>query len=514
MCRLPSQVTFIKRYSFDYIVREGQDGLPSNDHYCSFDIVGSAYRLATDAEVLKVISEIIKDFTPKKDGTWKIKINHIGIIKAILELCNIDEKNHAKVCKIISKYAKHGYSWHTTKTQLQQTLKLSEDTIKVMQQWFNIRGEPAEIHQKLTHMFGKQSHAREALNELALLVSHFDAWPSIRPHVQIDLSCTYLYNRYSGVLFTVSIEGKKHSSIVGYGGRYERLLQPFWLFKDSQNPPNVCGVCFKLDKFMSYTTLTNIEMPHFSNSVPDVLVTSIGRGMLAERMQLCNELWNAKIKTYAKQQKKTPTIKKLMQFNLYSDFMYDDKLNYQEVKTWCKEHNVKFIIQLQSVASPTIKVELLTEPQKKKMRLVTEVQRQHLVEFLKDPYFTNTSAADQSESASNTSFDAVTVVDSGLTKTAKQRKVLQEAVAKKFTEAYMKLARQDKLIVIDFKMNLALEVVLDLANGRDPSPDPWYDKKITLLKHLKEAKAKKLGVCIYSVNDDRSALIHSYREPK
>lgn len=261
-------------------------------HFCSFDIVGSTFKLATDAEVLKVVSEVLKQFTPKKGASFVVRVNHTGIIKEALNMCHIDERYHGLVCAAINSAFKTGFSAQHIKKQLREkNFPLTDDTFKRLQHMFSLKGQLHEVYEKLANTF----RSREVLTELASFIGHFDVWPSMRESTIFDMCCTYNYGRYNGILFTVSIESNR-PTIVAYGGRYNRLCQAFNVF--GQKPPSVAGICFKLDKFIGYTNMNSGDIPHFSSGVPDTIVTSIGIGMLPERMRVANELWNAHIKAY------------------------------------------------------------------------------------------------------------------------------------------------------------------------------------------------------------------------
>ena len=56
---------------------------------CDFDIAGSYATMVADAEVLKVLVEILTDL---QLGTFEVKLNHRGLLDAMLEIAGEHER--------------------------------------------------------------------------------------------------------------------------------------------------------------------------------------------------------------------------------------------------------------------------------------------------------------------------------------------------------------------------------------------------------------------------------------
>src|SRR5690606_23283355 len=127
--------------SFDKTYKESPFGVPDEKCCCSFDIIGSTYMMVADAEVLKVISEITSAFSPTKGGKWVLRINHSGIIQAILDICKVPPKDQPQVCAIVTELINASYSWKYIQKQLSSALNLPDDVINALESFFTIHGD-------------------------------------------------------------------------------------------------------------------------------------------------------------------------------------------------------------------------------------------------------------------------------------------------------------------------------------------------------------------------------------
>jgi histidyl-tRNA synthetase len=86
----------------------------------------------------------------------------------------------------------------------------------------------------------------------------------------------------------LSIYSNKQFQFIGYGGRYDKLINDFSIL---ENNVHAVGICLVMNKIYSHTKIleTSIHL--------DTLV-SFDRGMeVKDQMSVLNELWSHNIKT-------------------------------------------------------------------------------------------------------------------------------------------------------------------------------------------------------------------------
>ncbi|RCH92872.1 hypothetical protein CU098_002849, partial [Rhizopus stolonifer] len=82
----------LKRFTFDKVYRENQSGgQPEAVLEADFDIVHkeTAAFMVPDAEVLKVVEEVLDELPPYKNGNFYFMINHANIADLILDSCRV-----------------------------------------------------------------------------------------------------------------------------------------------------------------------------------------------------------------------------------------------------------------------------------------------------------------------------------------------------------------------------------------------------------------------------------------
>jgi UDP-N-acetylmuramoylalanine-D-glutamate ligase len=95
-------------------------------------------------------------------------------------------------------------------------------------------------------------------------------------------------SRYHGFFFDLSIYSNKQFQFIGYGGRYDKLINDFSIL---ENNVHAVGICLVMNKIYSHTKIleTSIHL--------DALV-SFDRGMeVKDQMSVLNELWLHNTKT-------------------------------------------------------------------------------------------------------------------------------------------------------------------------------------------------------------------------
>ena len=159
------------------------------------------------------------------------------------------------------------------------------------------KGEPRAVLASLIEdgCFKGHKVAEETMKEMELLFSYCEAMNCL-DNLSFDFSLARGLDYYTGLIYeAVFVEGTgtRFGSIAG-GGRYDGLIGMF----SSQSIPAI-GVSIGIERMF----LLLEEQAKAENAVraseTQVLVASIGKGMVTERLKLLNELWATGVKAEA-----------------------------------------------------------------------------------------------------------------------------------------------------------------------------------------------------------------------
>ncbi len=518
LSRLPENIQFMKRYSFQNAFRN-KHGVPAAQHMCSFDIVGSTFKLVTESEILKILSRIIEEFKPKRDGRFVIRINHASLIYSIFESCNIDRSSYSTICKLCHKVIRLSYSWNFARNELLK-MQIPEKDVNRLIQLLSIKGDISTVHGILAKSMA-HNNSREALTDMATLLGHLDIWPISNCELQFDLSCCNNLHRYNGIMIECGIRRKKHYIPVAYGGRYDKLVSRFAVYE--KEPHHVVGINIKLDKLIRETTLVEGTSSHaraYTSSVPDVIVCSTGRNMLEERMRITDALWAANIK---------------------ADLMYDDRMNLEDVRSFCHKHHIKLIVvtdsSLQSRGLVKVRSSDVNNIDPTKKIHVTEVYKKELAATIQNQLLAMQEQASTSSHKFGSSmtkhaaaepqhdgFDpkCVTIISTNSKlKQGKQKKVITDLALKHAADkvkrmqggaqiiAVCELTYEDVRYAVHTVLNESSDEIINQAI-RD-RPNKWCMQFRSVCKHLRELKEKKTEyVYVMSVDDKHKVIFVTF----
>ena len=88
-----SKITNLKRFNIAPVFREEKIyGLQPREHFeCAFDIIGPSKNLISDAEVIVVTDEIMREFKSTRDSQYFFRINHVKLLRGILNHFGIND---------------------------------------------------------------------------------------------------------------------------------------------------------------------------------------------------------------------------------------------------------------------------------------------------------------------------------------------------------------------------------------------------------------------------------------
>ncbi|GAB5029449.1 histidine-trna ligase [Nannochloropsis oceanica] len=319
----------IKRYHIAKVYRRDNPAMARGRfrefYQCDFDIAGTYPPMVPDAEVLTVAVEILSALPI---GGFCIKINHRKILDSVFEICGVPAEKFRTICSAVDKLDKE--SWETVKKEMTEEKGLHPAVADRIGTFVTFKGAPKELHALLLAQDVFQGHAVAvaALAEMETLFGYLEAMGSLHA-ISFDLSLARGLDYYTGVIYEAVLTDKE--SIVGSiaaGGRYDNLVG---MFSVSGTETPCVGVSIGIERVLAIMEANRLKAlkakeqegvredgagstshPRRRSPFVEVLVATIGAGMLPHRMRLARQLWTAGIPAeYLPQE--NPKLKKQME---------------------------------------------------------------------------------------------------------------------------------------------------------------------------------------------------------
>lgn len=303
-------VRTMKRYHIGKVYRRDRPAMEKGRfrefYQCDMDIAGEYPSMVADAEVLFVFCEIldtlasISKWHKELMGSFKVKMNHRGILDAIFVICGVDKENLRAVSSSIDKLDKE--PWEDVKKELVTVKSIPEDTADRIGKYCNQAGAPYEMLKILREDSSLSSNetACASLDAMEKLFEYLDAY-GVLDKMSFDLTLARGLDYYTGVIFEAIIEKNKTKvGSIGAGGRYDDLVGGF----KGQKVPCV-GCSLGVERIMTFmmaaeTARTKEEKRVERENDTEVLVVTAGKGKeggnMVLRMKTVAELWKAGIK--------------------------------------------------------------------------------------------------------------------------------------------------------------------------------------------------------------------------
>jgi len=221
-----NNLPFLKKYTFDRVYRQNiVGGQPRFVREVDFDIVHSipCPQMTYDAEVIKVVVEILSEFESIKNQNICIHLNHPKLVNAIFDYCKInkDEKYRFSIQHYILSLGR--LTWKQIRQHLSHELHIPGDNLNKLESFITLKGSLEEIKYKLEPLTKYNQRASEGLKELKQLINTLKLFGVNQPII-IDFTLLYNFQYYNGIIFQVAIDYYKRSEILAAGGRYDSLV--------------------------------------------------------------------------------------------------------------------------------------------------------------------------------------------------------------------------------------------------------------------------------------------------
>eukprot|EP01115_Flamella_aegyptia_P002984 TRINITY_DN1462_c0_g1_i1.p1 TRINITY_DN1462_c0_g1~~TRINITY_DN1462_c0_g1_i1.p1 ORF type:complete len:558 (+),score=137.70 TRINITY_DN1462_c0_g1_i1:2-1675(+) len=243
-------------------------------------------------EVANKIETFVKlNGSPADVGNYKIKINHRKLLDGMFAFCGVPEEKFRTICSSVDKLDKT--PWEEVKKEMTEVKGLSEEVANKIETFVKLNGSPLQLLNQIFSDYSgslmSNSSAKQALDELKILFEYLECY-GVLDKFLFDLSLARGLDYYTGVIYEgIIIDGRNVGSIAG-GGRYDNLIGIFG--------GNIPAVGFSVGVERVFTILEEKAKkdPNMRVTDTDVMVASIDKGLLKDRMTIVGELWKAGIK--------------------------------------------------------------------------------------------------------------------------------------------------------------------------------------------------------------------------
>jgi eukaryotic translation initiation factor 2-alpha kinase 4 len=112
-----------RSFAFGSVFRDKSGGQPQSFGEVDFDIVSDSLDLALkEAEVIKVMDEIIEEFPSLAASQMCFHINHSDLLNLIFEFCRIEVDMRSAVAEVLSKLNVQQWTWQKIRNELRSPL--------------------------------------------------------------------------------------------------------------------------------------------------------------------------------------------------------------------------------------------------------------------------------------------------------------------------------------------------------------------------------------------------------
>lgn len=312
----------IKRYHIARVYRRDNPAMNRGRfrefYQCDFDVAGKYPKMVPDAEVLKVLTDILDKLNI---GHFKVKLNHRKLLDAIMNVCGVPAAKFRTICSAIDKLDKE--PWSVVKQEMLEK-GLAEPAADAIGTYVCQASDPRQMLEKLRAdaRLSQNEWAASAFEDLGLLIEYLTAFKCLH-HFSLDMSLARGLDYYTGVIYEAMLTTTGEESKVGSiaaGGRYDNLVGMF-----SRNQVPAVGVSIGIERIFRLVEQQEMQRQQLREVKTHVMIVSTGKNMLNHRMTLCNELWER---------------------DVIADFWYDDKTKLTSQLEGAARNRVPFAIIL------------------------------------------------------------------------------------------------------------------------------------------------------------------------
>lgn len=274
-----------RRYQMQPVWRgdRPQRGRYREFYQCDVDCVGSR-SMSVDAEMVAIHWQV---FSRLGFTTFVTRINHRGVLDALMESCGVAPERRVAALTVIDKLDKVGADG--VRGELER-LELGGTSVGMLMEAIGISGSPKGILEALEPRIGATESGRTGLRELGEVFAYLEMMGVPAERYTFDMSLVRALSYYTGTIFETVLTDSTLGSLGG-GGRYDQLIGMF-LGRDLPCVGATVGIERIFDALAEKHLLEDA-----ATTTTQALVTLFAPETLAQSFAVADELRRAGVRT-------------------------------------------------------------------------------------------------------------------------------------------------------------------------------------------------------------------------
>ena len=273
----------------------------------NFDIVSeNSLSLALhEAEVLKVVDEILDTFPSLASVQMCYHINHTQLLDAILRFCDVEASKWPAAKETISKLHTGGWTWARVRHELRgPSIAVAATSLDELER-FDFRDTSDKAISRIRLILKDTAELEPVFAHMQSVMAYLVRL-NVKRKVYLNPLSSYNANFYRGNLLFQCLYDQKKRSVLAAGGRYDQLIADHQIITSRKKRVYVVGfqlawtgLCADMVSYLKRGTklkakrksqsLTNLA---WSKRRCDILVDSFDQGLLnTVGVDILHELW-------------------------------------------------------------------------------------------------------------------------------------------------------------------------------------------------------------------------------
>lgn len=274
----------------------------------NFDIVSeNSLSLAIhEAEVIKVVDEILDTFPSLASVQMCYHINHAQLLDAILHFCDVEASKWSAAKETISKLHTGGWTWARVRHELRgPSIAVAATSLDELER-FDFRDTSDKAISRIRQIMKDTAELEPVFAHIQSVVTYLVRF-NVKRKVYLNPLSSYNANFYRGNMLFQCLYDQKKRSVLAAGGRYDQLIMDHQIITSRKKRVYVVGfqlawtgLCADMVSYLKRGTKTKAKRKAQSLSNLtwnkrrcDILVDSFDQGLLdSVGVDILHELWS------------------------------------------------------------------------------------------------------------------------------------------------------------------------------------------------------------------------------
>ena len=274
----------------------------------NFDIVSeSSLNLALrEAEVLKVVDEILDTIPSLASVQMCYHINHAQLLDAILRFCDVEASKWLAAKETISKLHTGGWTWARVRHELRgPSIAIAATSLDELER-FDFRDTLEKAISRIRSLLKDTAELESTFAHMQAVFSYLVRF-NVRRKVYLNPLSSYNENFYRGNFLFQCLYDQKKRSVLAAGGRYDQLIVDHQLVTSKKKHVYAVGfqlawtgLCADMVSYLKRGTKSKVKKKSQSSinlawnkRRCDILINSFDQGLLdSVGVDILHELWS------------------------------------------------------------------------------------------------------------------------------------------------------------------------------------------------------------------------------